>query len=373
MSQLPPQSPIPAQIVVDPRGAMPLPPRRSRFWPRLLLLLLILVLGGSILLNLVLLSVTSLAASDGDGRVLEKYYSHASTGSAKVAIIPVDGLIAETDGFLKRAIDRATDDKAVRAVVLRVDSPGGTVSASDFLYHRLRRLATKRPDVPLVVSMGQIAASGGYYMAMAVGDKPDTIFAEPTTWTGSIGVIIPHYNLSGLMDTINVKDDSIASHPLKMLGSFTRPMGKEDREILQKLVDEEFGRFKDIVKSGRPQLAKHPGELEKLATGQIFSAQQALAGGLVDKIGFLDDAIDRAIQLAKLDKDDVRVVKYRREVSFSSLLFGGESQARLSGPALSASAIPAELAALSDAARPQAYYLCTWLAPLTTATRRDPR
>ena len=105
--------------------------------------------------------------------------------------------------------------------------------------------------------MGGIAASGGYYISMAVGDTPDTIFAEPSTWTGSIGVLIPHYDVSGLLEKWNVTDDTIASNPLKLIGSPTRKTSPEiaekERAILQKLVDESFQDFKDIVKTGRPK------------------------------------------------------------------------------------------------------------------------
>ena len=147
--------------------------------------------------------------------------------------------------------------------------------------------------------MGGLAASGGYYASMAVGDTEDTIFAEPTTWTGSIGVVIPHYNVTGLMKEIGVADDSIASNPLKEMGSFTRPMTEAERNIFQNLVNEGFTRFKDVVKSGRPKFKQDPAALDKLATGQVFTAVQAEKNGLIDKIGFIDDAVDRAIELAQ--------------------------------------------------------------------------
>ena len=91
--------------------------------------------------------------------------------------------------------------------MLRVDSPGGTVSGSDYIYHHLREMPREKRKIPLVVSMGGMAASGGYYVSMAVGHEPDTIFAEPTAFTGSIGVIIPHYDLAGLMEKIGAKED----------------------------------------------------------------------------------------------------------------------------------------------------------------------
>jgi protease-4 len=185
---------------------------------------------------------------------------------------------------------------------------------------------------------------------MAVGDTPDTIFAEPTTWTGSIGVIIPHYNISGLMERLDIESDSIASHRLKGMGSFTKKMTEEERAIFQTLVDESFKRFKEIIKSGRPEYRADESKLDKLATGQVFTTTQAIEGGLVDKEGFIESAIDRAIELANLDRDDVKVVKYKEPLDLGSLLLGVQSKQ----PKL-------DLKAILDLASPRAYYLYTQL------------
>jgi signal peptide peptidase SppA len=136
-------------------------------------------------------------------------------------VLRVAGIIAEGDGYAKRQIDRIREDENVKAVVVRVDSPGGTVTGSDYLYHHLTRLR-KEKGVPLVVSMGSIAASGGYYVSMAVGDQEKSIFAEPSGATGSIGVIIPHYSLTGLMKRYEIENTSIASHPNKQMLSMTK-------------------------------------------------------------------------------------------------------------------------------------------------------
>ncbi len=202
------------------------------------MLTLFLGLGGSLLLNLLLLA--GHLGIDSDGSIQEKHFSHARSGSHKVAIIPISGLILEgSDGFVKHAIDRASKDEAVKAIVLRVDSPGGTVSGSNFLYHHLKKL-TAKSRIPMVVSMGSLAASGGYYVSMAAGPTPGSIFAEPTTWTGSIGVIIPHYNLAGLFKEYGVKEDSVASHRLKNMGSLAREMTAEERKIFQESGRREF-------------------------------------------------------------------------------------------------------------------------------------
>ncbi|MBX3432006.1 MAG: signal peptide peptidase SppA [Pirellulales bacterium] len=290
----------------------------------------------------------------------EKYHSLDREAKDKIAILRIEGAILDSDGFVKQQIDRIREDNAVKAVVLRIDSPGGTVTASDYLYHALRKLADER-ELPLVVSMGSICASGGYYLAMAAGDAPDVVFAEPSTWTGSIGVVIPHYDLSGLLAQYNVRDDSVASHPNKLMGSPTRELKPEERaaerELLQTLVDESFERFKNIVRSGRPKLAKDDARLEQATTGQIFSADQAKALGLVDRIGFLDEAIARAAELADRDVKSVRAIKYDQPpTTLSSLLSADGGSLR--------PAARFDLAQLLDLTAPRAFYLCTWLPSL---------
>lgn len=323
----------------------------------------LLRLFGLASLGMVLLAVLGTVALVGfttweeeDG-LHEQHHSLARHADNKIAIITLEGTILDGDGFVKKQIDHVRDDESVKAVVLRINSPGGTVSGSDYLYHHLQQLCRER-ELPLVVSMGGIAASGGYYVAMAVGDTPRTIFAEPTTWTGSIGVIIPHYNLAGLMEKWQIEEDSIKSHRLKQMGSPTRPMTEEERQIFQGLVDDGFGRFKEIVKSGRPMFRADEAALDKVATGQVFTTRQGLASGLVDQEGFIEDAIDRAIELAGLDKAQTSVVKYKHFGGIFDIVLGARSQARSASPV-------GELAALLDLASPRAYYLCTWLPPLT--------
>ncbi len=337
----------------------PEPPHRRRGGGRWLRrLFALVVLGIAFFILLALLGVGSLFSTGGDDSIHEQYVSHARFGSQKVAIITLEGTILDGDGFVKRQIDHIRKDDAVKAIVLRVNSPGGTVTASDYLYHHLKKLAAER-KLPLVVSMGGIAASGGYYVSMAVGDAPDTIFAEPTTWTGSIGVVIPHYNVAGLMERWQIEEDSIKSHRLKQMGAPTRPMTEEERKIFQGLVDDSFGRFKEIVKAGRPAFRQNDEALNKVATGQVFTTQQALANGLVDKEGFIEDAIDQAIALAKLDKQHVKTVKYKRAGGLLDLfLLTAQSRAAPQGAS-------AELAALLELASPKAYYLCTWLPSLS--------
>jgi len=337
-----PAAPYGERIIVNvpPQG------RGCALWFGLLFLGFMMVVG--LLFTLGAIGLVANAVETGSKQVTEEHHSLSKSGTDKIAIITVEGAILDGDGFVKKQIDHVRDDPHVRAIVLRVNSPGGTMTASDYLYHHLQKLAEDR-KLPIVVSMGGLAASGGYYVSMAVGSEKDAIFAEPTTWTGSIGVIIPHYNVAGLMKSWEIEEDSIKSGPLKQMGTPTRPMTDEERKIFENLVNDSFTRFKDVVKSGRPALAADPALLDRVATGQVFTTDEALANGLVDKQGFIEEAIERAIVLAKLRRDKVQAVKYKKPSSLFAAPFMADSR---KAP---------DLSALLDLASPRAYYLCTWL------------
>jgi protease-4 len=192
---------------------------------------------------------------------------------------------------------------------------------------------------------------------LGVEEDAKVIFAEPTTTTGSIGVILPHYNVEGLMREWNIENDSVKSHPLKDMGSITRKMTDEERAKFQAYIDDSFTRFKDVIAYGRPHFARNRGELDALATGEIFTSTQALANRLVDAEGYLEDAVDAAIALAKLDADGVRVVKYEPPKTLLDVL-GGSAEAP---------ATRFDVSALFDLATPRAYYLYSWFPPITTA------
>lgn len=297
---------------------------------------------------------------DTTGGIEEKFVSGDKSSDDKIAIITVSGTILESEGYVKHQIDKVRQDKHVKAIVLRVDSPGGTVSGSDYMFHHLKKLRDDK-SLPLVVSMGSMAASGGYYVSMAVGKTPDTIFAEPTCTTGSIGVMIPHYDISKLLARLDIKDDSLATHPRKLMLSMTKEMTPEERELIQEHINDMFDRFKSIVKEGRPFFADNPEKLDKLATGEIFTADKALENKLIDKIGFQEDAIDRALELASLTKDKTKIVKYKKPVSLSDTFLLGRAPSG-GGSASAAS----ELAALLDLSTPRAWFLCTSLPAFVT-------
>jgi protease IV len=312
-------------------------------------------------LVLLLLLVIAVAAYPDPDALETKVIGGTDGADGTIAVITIDGVIsdAEDEGFVKQQIEAVSKDDRVKAIVIRVDSPGGAVTGADYLFHHLKKLK-KDKGVPVVVSMGGMAASGGYYVSMAVGDQKDSIYAEPTTTTGSIGVIIPHYDISGLLARFDVKDDSISSHERKQMLAMTRPVSPEHRQIIQSYVNETFDRFKTIVKEGRPKFSQDAAALDKLATGEIFSADQALKNGLVDKIGFLEDAIERAAELASLTMDDVEVFKYKKPISFMGDFALMQSRA---------SRGPFSVDDLLEMSIPRAYYLVTSL-PAFASSRK---
>ena len=297
---------------------------RSSITPMILMLLLCIFLGVCLLASVVFNIVSAASYAQyfqTDTDIFEQYHSGSKTATKKIAVISVSGVMLESDGFAKQQIDRVRKDKSVEAIVLRIDSPGGAVTAADYLYHHLTELRDEK-NVPVVVSMGSMAASGGYYVAMAASDEERVIFCEPTGITGSIGVIIPRYDVSELLSEYHVKSDSIVSHPLKELGSWTNEMTPEERMRLQSQVDLLFNRFKDIIREGRPQFAKDDDALNQVATGEVFTGLQAKDLMLVDDVGFIEDAIERAAELAKLESDEYRVVEFNRPATLAESLVG---------------------------------------------------
>lgn len=335
--------------------------KRSRFWSRI----------GWIgfLVCLALLIAQSDARKsyfDRTGGIQERFFSGETNANNKIAVIHVSGAILTGSGFVKQQIDRIRQDENIKGVILRINSPGGTISGSHYLYHHLSELRKAR-NLPMVVSMGGVAASGGYYIAMAVGPGENLIYAEPTTTTGSIGVIIPNYNITGLLDKFGVKDESIKSHPLKDMLSMTRPMTDEEELILQDYVDESFRRFKRVILATRPQLKgtaadslQDPQTEKDLATGQIFTADQAMQSQLIDQIGFVEDAVARIRELAGLTDRNSKVVEYRRPFSLSGMLGVASAPDRIEHDAR-------PQAEFWTATAPQAYYLSTTIPPLMSS------
>jgi protease-4 len=209
---------------------------------------------------------------------------------AKVGVVEVEGVIGSSKETIEQLID-FRDDDTVKAIVLRIDSPGGGVGPSQEIYEEVKKAVEVKP---LVVSMGSVAASGGYYIAAPA----QRIVANPGTITGSIGVIMEFTNFQDLLGKIGLKNQVIKSGEHKDIGSPTRPMTEEDRRILQTLIDDVHQQFIDAVAEGR-KLA--PEKARALADGRIFSGRQAKQYGLVDELGNLQDAIGAAADLAGIE------------------------------------------------------------------------
>jgi protease IV len=255
-------------------------------------------------------------SGSGDGKVLLLDLSGVISSQDKEGIIPQPNMLA----MFKEELTMASKDDKIKAVVVRINSPGGTVTASDILYHELREFKAKK-KVPVIASMMDVAASGGYYLAMAA----DNVLVHPSTVTGSIGVIMLTVNARGLLEKVGVEASAITSGPRKDMGSPFRVMTAEERGIFQSVIDSFYQRFLAVVQEGRPNLSAE--QIKKLADGRIYSGDQAKAAGLIDEIGYLDDAIQLAKKKAGLT--EARIVTYGRGGEYKnnvySRLFGTSS------------------------------------------------
>jgi protease-4 len=315
---------------------------------------LFLVLLISVGFNLILYSAYHSYLGTGDG-VIERFYSGEILAPDKIALIYVEGTISPPfTGHILKAIEQAGTDDHVKGVVLVVDSPGGLVADSHEIYHELRKLDEDRHK-PIYVSMRRLAASGGYYVSMGAG--PDgLLFAEPTTWAGSIGVIIPHYDVSGLADKLGVKEDSPKTGEFKDTLSIFRPVSKAEKDLWKPILDDSLDRFVHVIADSRKMLDVK--QIRELATGQIFTSNQSKEKRLIDKIGYLDDAIT-ALK-TKLQLKEVRVVKYESSQSLLETILSSRT---------SAAPPQSNFSALLEAAVPRAYYLFSSVPGLATRTR----
>jgi protease-4 len=228
------------------------------------------------------------------------------------------GLVTEesTVARLEEELRRARDDKRVHAVVLRINSPGGGVTASDTIYREIMRFK-EETQRPVVAALGDVATSGAYYIALAA----DQIVASPTTVTGSIGVIVMGLSVQGLMAKLGIRDQTIKSGDHKDLLSPFRDATAEEREIVQSVIDELQGRFIGLVVARRPAVSS--ANLGRLGDGRIFTASQGAELGLVDQIGYIEDAVEAATQAAGIEQ--ARVVMYHRQGEYRENLYSGAS------------------------------------------------
>ena len=355
MSQAPdqpqpqPQSaPLPRATYPVPQSAPPAP--RSGGFPVMgcffgLSFLLNLLLGG-VLLVFVCMGLAYSGNRATLEQLNEKHLLGKKGASDKVAVVALEGAIMEgmLTNFYKQ-LDQAAEDDRVKAVVLRVNSPGGSITASEEVHHKLIKLrdgdkSKDRQPKSLVVSMGSLTASGGYYVSMPAS----RIVAEPTTVTGSIGVYASFPNAAKLADTYGVTFNTIKAGEIKDSGALLRPMDDKERQVFQDMVDDAYVRFLEVIEKGRSKLTRAK-MLERFtvtpltpdpkalgdkpapkpydryrADGGIYTAKRALDLGLIDAIGTLEDAVKEAAKLAKLD--EYNAIQYKKPPMLADLLLG---------------------------------------------------
>ncbi len=243
-------------------------------------------------------------------RLSEQVLERAKGTKDKILLVPLSGIVSSSSSrgafsshdsmveVLGMQLDKAKADKHIKGLILTVNSPGGAVTASEIIYHKIAKFK-KEKGVPVVVLMGDVAASGGYYISMA-GDE---IIAHPTTITGSIGVISMFFNLQGLFGKIGVDVVTLKTGAMKDVGSFARPMEPEEKAYIMVILEQMYGVFLDRVLSNRTELTRE--ELLKLADGRVFTASQALEAKLIDQIGYFEDAVSAVKEKGNLSEASV--------------------------------------------------------------------
>ena len=247
-------------------------------------------------------------------------------GDNKILLIDISGLISEKKrdtvvglregtsivSEVKEAFKKAESDDAICGLILRINSPGGTVTASDIIHHELK-LFKKKTGARITACLMDVGASGGYYVATAA----DEIIAHPTTITGSIGVIALKFNVEGLLSHVGIEEETIKSGDKKDIWSPFRPSTPEERKIIQTIIDDFHRRFINVIADGRKSLTRK--DVEKLADGRIYTADQALEAKLIDRIGYLSDAVNRTKQF--LDIEKASVITYYRPGTYKGSIY----------------------------------------------------
>ncbi|MEJ2724176.1 MAG: signal peptide peptidase SppA [Deltaproteobacteria bacterium] len=270
------------------------------------ILTVLIILGITVLfLGMVLTVVFSLSGS-----------TFSLSRHDRIGVIPIEGPITESQQIVKQLVDFKKDDR-VKAIILRVNSPGGGVAPSQEIYREVRKtIPTKR----VIVSMGSVAASGGYYIASAA----DKIVANPGTLTGSIGVIMEFLQLEDLLKKLGIGMEVVKSGEFKDIGSPHRPMSEREKELIQNLIFEIQRQFVEAVAQGRKISAE---EVQEVADGRILSGAQAKELGLVDRLGNFEDAVDLAKTIAGIKGEVALVYPKRTGASLWDLIFHDASLA----------------------------------------------
>ncbi len=237
------------------------------------------------------------------------------TKKVGVGIVELKGLIISPEQVLKH-LTEFRHNPNVKSIVLRIDSPGGSVGASQEIYKEVMRTNEVKP---VIASMGSMGASGGYYAALGA----ENIIANPGTMTGSIGVIIKFPNLEGLFEKIGYRSEVIKSGPLKDVGASNRPMSEKERKLMQDLIDNVYGQFVRDIAIAR---GMEENTIKELADGRIYTGEQALEVGLIDSLGNFTDAIIIAAEMGGLDIENPQLLypKVDRAFSLFNLLTNAE-------------------------------------------------
>jgi protease-4 len=285
----------------------------------LLLILLLPVLPACTSMNVSLIPETKPL----EERILE------GKGKPKILLVDLDGTISFKDetgcmglqtkpskvAFFREALRKAETDPDIGGVIVRINSPGGTVAASDAIYHEIMNFRQKR-KVPVYAYITELGASGGYYVASA----SDRIIASPAAITGSIGVMAMKINIEGLLSKIGVSDETYKSGPKKDFWSPFHPSTPEEKKMLQDIIDRLYSRFVEVVYASRKRLLTEK-EVRTLADGRVVAAGEALESGLIDQVAYLDEAI--AEMEKALNIGQARVITYARPRAFKSNIYSG--------------------------------------------------
>jgi protease-4 len=253
-------------------------------------------------------------------------------GTAKILLVDISAVISEKEksrglglvtedslvARIKEELQKAEKDEYVKGMVVKINSPGGTVTATDTIYHELMEFK-RRTGTRIFACVTGLAVSGGYYVASAA----DEIIAHPTSVTGNIGVIALKFNVDQLLSKVGIQEETVKSADKKDIWSPFRPSTPEEKEIIQSVIDTFHDRFVGVVHAGRKALLSKE-EVDKLADGRIFTAEQALAAKLIDKIGYLDDAV-KAIE-GSLNLTEAKVITYLRSGSYKGSIYSSIPQ-----------------------------------------------
>ncbi len=252
----------------------------------------------------------------------------AGQGKSKIILVDISGVITTKErssisllpkgpnmvSRIREELMKAFSDKSVKGLILRINSPGGSVTASDIIYREIKKFKEAK-QVPVVACLMDVAASGAYYVSLAA----DSIVAHPTTITGSIGVIAFKFSAEELLEKVGVKDESVKSGDKKDLLSPFRSNTEDEKRILNSIIGELYARFIDMVAENRDKLTVD--EVVELADGRVYTAGQAVSLGLIDSIGYLDDAIEIAKTRAGIR--EARITTYHRPFSYRNNIYSG--------------------------------------------------